>query len=145
MGYSIYNIRGQVVFSGKLSGQTREQIFELPAEALERMPSGVYLISLERGNNTIATAMHPAVHARLLDVPTKHKLPIQIEIAPGRTGTDADAIHDLKGGAAMAVVGIPNRYMHSPNEVISLKDLDAAVKLITEFVLSLDDKFKLER
>ena len=35
--------------------------------------------------------------------------------------------------------------MHSPNEVISLKDLDTAVKLITEFVLSLDDKFKLER
>jgi hypothetical protein len=56
LGYSIYNIRGQVVFSGKLSGQTREQIFELPGEALERMPSGVYLISLEKGNSTIATA-----------------------------------------------------------------------------------------
>jgi len=103
-------------------------------------------VALAKGPTlSIGAALHPAVHARLLDVATKHKLPIQIEIAPGRTGTDADAIHDLKGGAAMAVVGIPNRYMHSPNEVISLKDLDAAVKLITEFVLSLGDKFKLER
>ncbi len=103
-------------------------------------------VALAKGPTlSIGAALHPAVHARLLDVAKKHKLPIQIEIAPGRTGTDADAIHDLKGGAAMAVVGIPNRYMHSPNEVISLKDLDAAVKLITEFVLSLDDKFKLER
>lgn len=56
LGYSIYNIRGQIVFSGKLNGNNKEQIFELPNEAWERMPSGVYLISLERGNSTIATA-----------------------------------------------------------------------------------------
>ena len=56
LGYSVYSIRGQMVYSGKFTGQTREQIFELPGEALERMPSGVYLISLERGNSTIATA-----------------------------------------------------------------------------------------
>jgi len=103
-------------------------------------------ISLGKGPTlSIGAALHPAVHKRLLEIAKKHELPIQMEIAPGRTGTDADAIHDLKSGAATAVIGIPNRYMHSPNEVISLKDLDTAVKLITEFVLSLDDKFKLER
>lgn len=103
-------------------------------------------VSLGKGPTlSIGAAMHPAVHARLMELAAKHKIPVQIEIAPGRTGTDADAIHDLRGGAAMAVIGIPNRYMHSPNEVISLKDLDSAVKLVSEFVLSLDDKFSLDR
>ena len=43
------------------------------------------------------------------------------------------------------VVSIPNRYMHSPNEIISLNDLDNTVKLITEFIKSLDDKVDLSR
>ena len=103
-------------------------------------------VALAKGPTlSIGAALHPAVHTRLLALAKKHKIPIQIEIAPGRTGTDADAIHDLKGGAAVAVIGIPNRYMHSPNEVVSLQDLDHAVKLICEFMLSLDDKFSLER
>lgn len=103
-------------------------------------------VSLAKGPTlSIGAALHPAVHAKLLDVAAKHKIPYQLEIAPGRTGTDADAIHDLKGGSAMAVIGIPNRYMHSPNEVVSLKDLDAAVKLLSAFILSLDDKLDLSR
>jgi len=68
-----------------------------------------------------------------------------LEIAPGRTGTDTDAIHALNSGSATAVIGIPNRYMHSPNEVISLKDLDSTVKLLTAFILALEDDFPLIR
>jgi len=70
---------------------------------------------------------------------------LQIEIATSRTGTDADAIHDQRHGVATAVLSIPNRYMHSPNELISLSDLDNAVKLLVEFVKSVDDKFDLIR
>ncbi|HOZ01413.1 MAG TPA: hypothetical protein PLG20_06325, partial [Candidatus Syntrophosphaera sp.] len=62
-------------------------------------------VSLAKGPTlSIGAALHPAVHAKLLDVAAKHKIPYQLEIAPGRTGTDADAIHDLKGGSAMAVI-----------------------------------------
>lgn len=103
-------------------------------------------VSLSKGPTlSIGAALHPAVHEKLLSVARKNKIPFQLEIAPGHTGTDADAIHALKAGAATAVIGIPNRYMHSPNEVISLKDLDAAVKLISAFILSLDGKLKLAR
>ncbi|NMD13114.1 MAG: M42 family metallopeptidase, partial [Candidatus Cloacimonetes bacterium] len=56
-----------------------------------------------------------------------------------------DAIHALNSGSATAVIGIPNRYMHSPNEVISLKDLDSTVKLLTAFILALEDDFPLIR
>lgn len=56
LGYSIYNIKGQRVYSSKINGLNKELSFELPNEALERMTSGVYLISLDKGNSKIATA-----------------------------------------------------------------------------------------
>jgi hypothetical protein len=55
LGYSIFNIRGQRIYSGKINRINKEQSFELPNEALERMSNGVYLISLEQGNSKIAT------------------------------------------------------------------------------------------
>lgn len=55
LGYSIFNIRGQRIFAGKVNGHHKEQSFELPNEALDRMPNGVYLISLDLGNRKIAT------------------------------------------------------------------------------------------
>ena len=93
----------------------------------------------------LGAAVHPKVNSMLRDLAKKHKIPIQLEISPGRTGTDADAIHASRGGVATAVLSIPNRYMHSPNEVISLSDLDNAVKLLVEFVKLIDDKTDLSR
>jgi len=55
LGYSIFNIRGQRIYSSKINGQHKEQSLELPNEALERMTSGVYLISLDKGNSKTAT------------------------------------------------------------------------------------------
>lgn len=94
---------------------------------------------------SIGAALHPLVNDRLMKAAEKHRIPYQIEIAPGRTGTDADAIHANRTGTATAVIGIPNRYMHSPNEVISLSDLENAVTLVTAFILSLDDNIDLIR
>ncbi len=55
LGYSIFNIRGQRIYSSKINGLNKELSLELPNEALERMTSGVYLISLDKGNSKIAT------------------------------------------------------------------------------------------
>ncbi len=55
--------------------------------------------------------------------------------ATGRSsGTDADAMIHSGPGTATGVVSVPNRYMHSPNEVVSLRDLDEATRVIAEFV-----------
>ncbi len=103
-------------------------------------------VSLGKGPTiSLGAALHPAINEKLRQIADKHKIPYQLEIAPGRTGTDADAIHALNSGSATAVIGIPNRYMHSPNEVISLKDLDSTVKLLTAFILALEDDFPLIR
>ncbi len=89
--------------------------------------------------------MHPGLNQVLRDLAEKHKIPLQLEISPGRTGTDADGIHASCGGVATAVLSIPNRYMHSPNEIISIKDLDNAVKLMVEFLKAVDDEIDLSR
>jgi len=53
--------------------------------------------------------------------------------AAGRdTSTNADAIHIAREGVATALVSVPNRYMHSPNEMVSLDDLDVTATLIAE-------------
>lgn len=93
----------------------------------------------------LGAAVHPGLNQMIQDLAKKHKIPLQLEIAPGYTGTDADAIHSQRSGVATAVLSIPNRYMHSPNEFISLTDLDHAVKLLTELIKILNDKTDLSR
>ena len=53
------------------------------------------------------------------------------------SGTDADAMIRSGSGTATGVVSIPNRYMHSPNELVSLSDLENAAKVIAGFIQSL--------
>jgi endoglucanase len=73
----------------------------------------------------------------LLEIAEREGMPYSVHIAPRYTGTDADAIHLSRGGVATGVVSIPNRYMHSPNEMIALADVENAAKLIAAFVRSL--------
>ena len=60
-------------------------------------------------------------------------IPVQIRGVPRATGTDANAIQISREGVACGLVGIPNRYMHSPVEVVHLDDLTNAAKLLAEF------------
>jgi endoglucanase len=82
--------------------------------------------------------INPVVFDRLVAAAEKAKVPYQIGAEPRGTGTDANAIQLSRGGKAAALVSIPLRYMHTPTEVLALKDLEAAVKLLTRFVLDLE-------
>ena len=90
---------------------------------------------LTRGAN-----VNPAVFEGLVAAAAKKKIPYQIDAASGGTGTDANAMQLSRAGVATGLVSVPQRYMHTPVEVLSLDDLDNSVKLLTEFVLGVDDK-----
>jgi putative aminopeptidase FrvX len=81
--------------------------------------------------------VNPALFDLLVAAAEKAKVPFQIGAEPRGTGTDANAIQLSRGGKAAGLVSIPLRYMHTPTEVLALSDLDAAVKLLTRFVLDL--------
>lgn len=85
---------------------------------------------------SFGSSNHPVVVQRLLDVAAKEGIPVQREANPRRTGTDADAFFLQRGGIPTASLGLPNRYMHSPTEVIDLADLEAMAKLLAAFCRS---------
>ena len=84
---------------------------------------------------SIGSANHPVVNARLREVGKKAGIPLQVEVNPIRTGTDADAIFKTKGGIPTTSIGVPNRYMHSPVEMIQYSDLEQTAELLAAFAL----------
>ncbi|PWU18087.1 MAG: ABC transporter ATP-binding protein [Verrucomicrobia bacterium] len=88
---------------------------------------------------------HPEVVARLEAVAKAKDIPLQHEAMSSTSGTDTDAIFWTRGGIASALVSLPNRYMHSPVEVVSLKDLKLIPKLLAGFAASLKkgEEFKV--
>ena len=89
---------------------------------------------------------HPEVVKRLEEVAAKKKIPLQHEAMSATSGTDTDVIFWTRGGIASALISLPNRYMHSPVEVVSLKDLEQIPQLLAAFVQSLkkDESFKVK-
>jgi endoglucanase len=79
------------------------------------------------------SAVNPVVFDLLVEVAEKSKIPYQLQAAPGDTGTDADAIHMVQRGIPTGLVSVPNRYMHSPNEMVDLSDLERAARLLAAF------------
>jgi len=84
---------------------------------------------LSRGPN-----INPVLLQKMVGVAESEGITYQMAGAPGGTGTDANAIQLTRGGVATGLVSIPNRYMHSPCEVVSLKDLSNIIDLIAHTV-----------
>lgn len=82
----------------------------------------------------------PNINPRVLDqlraTAQAREISVQVRGTPRATGTDANAMQLTREGVATGLIGIPNRYMHSPVEVVSLDDLDRAAQLLAEFCLS---------
>jgi len=89
---------------------------------------------------------HPEVVARLEEVAKAKRIPLQHEAMSSTSGTDTDAIFWTRGGIASALISLPNRYMHSPVEVVSLKDLVLIPELLAGFASSLKkgEQFKVK-
>jgi endoglucanase len=77
--------------------------------------------------------INPRVFEMLEKTATSNEIPIQVRGAPRATGTDANVMQLSREGVATGLIGIPNRYMHSPVELVSLDDLEKAAALLAEF------------
>ena len=76
---------------------------------------------------------NPKVVDQLINVAETAELPYQMAAAGKPPGTDARAIQVSRAGVAAGLVSIPNRYMHSPVELICLDDIDRAADLLARF------------
>ncbi len=82
-------------------------------------------------------ANHPAVVRLIEETAEKKEISIQHEATSVRTGTDTDSIFYQKTGIPSALISLPLRYMHSPVETASVKDIRALINLMTETVLEI--------
>ncbi len=81
--------------------------------------------------------INPRVFERLEATAREREIGVQVRGSPRATGTDANVMQISRDGVATGIVGIPNRYMHSPVEVVCLEDLDRAARLLAEFCAAL--------
>lgn len=84
--------------------------------------------------------INPVLGQLFVDTAKKQKIAYQVDAAPGATGTDANSMQISRSGMATGLVSIPNRYMHTQVELVSLPDLDNAAKLIAETIKRIDAK-----
>ena len=78
--------------------------------------------------------IHSEIFNKLQDIANKNNINYQIEANPYPTGTDANIIQLNCGGVKTAVISIPCRYMHTPYEVCSKRDMESTVELISKFL-----------
>jgi len=99
--------------------------------------------TLDWGPNT-----HPAVFDAFKELADKLDLPFHIQVYPSYSGTDAMGMQIVAEGIPTMVVGIPLRYMHTPVELVSYKDVARTGHLLAQFIAALEpdfiDKMKYE-
>jgi putative aminopeptidase FrvX len=99
-------------------------------------------IELDKGPALgIGPNIHPAMFAELKRVAETFEIPVQVEVSPGPTGTDARAIQVTREGIPTALLSIPLRNMHTPIETLALKDLARTGRLMAQFIAGLDEAF----
>ena len=85
--------------------------------------------------------IHPGLYKIFKELAEKLEIPAEMEPMPHHSGTDAMAIQLVSEGIPCMVLGIPLRYMHTPVEVVSLKDIQRTGRLLAEFIVQLDAGF----
>ena len=74
---------------------------------------------------------------RLIEICRRREIPYQLAAIGRATPNDANSLQVSRGGVATGLVAVPNRYMHSAVETISLDDLDRAADLLAQFAMEL--------
>ena len=104
---------------------------------------------VELGSGPVITrgsANHPVLVDLARTAAETADIDIQLQAAGTRTGTDADAFYTSRGGVPSLNISIPNRYMHTPVELVDVDDLDAVADLLAATVTASDgsDSFAVE-
>ncbi len=78
-------------------------------------------------------AINPVVADLLAETAEAERIPFTIEAAARDTSTDADNVFTALKGVATGLVSVPLRYMHSPNEMAAIEDIERTARLLAAF------------
>ncbi len=83
--------------------------------------------------------LHPGLTAHLRRVADDLEIPYHLEPLPAHSGTDAWPIQVSREGIPTGLISLPLRYMHTPVEVVDLRDLERAARLLAHAVVRLEE------
>jgi len=104
----------------------------------------IYRFSFHGRGTLAGNIPHPHLRKLLEKTAIDSKIPFQWEVARGAL-LESAFIQLEQGGIPCIDIGIPGRYIHFPNEVVAIKDIELTEKLLIKFIESVDRKFKLVR
>jgi putative aminopeptidase FrvX len=84
------------------------------------------------------STINPTVFDLLVEVAEAEKIPFSVNVSSGTTNTDMDAVLVSRAGLATGLVSLPTRYIHTPTEMVSLDDVEAAARLVAAFARRLE-------
>ena len=146
--FAVATVQEEIAYSG---GGARSSAFALEPDValvvdvtfstdvpdIEKKELGEHKIGggpvLSRGSSN-----HPVVFKRLFEAAEAEGISCSLQAAPRATRTDADGIHLVRMGVPTGLISVPNRYMHSPNEIVSLGDLQKTAELMAAFIRRLE-------
>ncbi|WP_425148069.1 M20/M25/M40 family metallo-hydrolase [Deinococcus sp.] len=89
-------------------------------------------------NLSVGGIVNPVMVRQMQAVAAERGIAYTLSASPRRTATDADSLALVRAGIPTAVVSIPNRYMHSPSEMVRLSDVQACIDLLAGWVAGLE-------
>ena len=87
----------------------------------------------------IGPNINPKLFDLIMDTAKANRIACQLEANERQTGTDARSIQVSGSGVATALISVPNRYMHSPAEIVHWGDVKNIIELIARTVLRIDN------
>ena len=106
-----------------------------------KTPDGPSDGTFELGSG-VAIGMGPNLHRgltkRLIKTAKANDIGYSLEVMEGNTGTNAWTMQIVAHGIATALLSIPEKYMHTPVEIVQLSDVEDVADLIAAFIRDFD-------
>lgn len=127
---SVFALRPQVALAVDVTGATDIPDGDPKLDGEAKLGGGPIL---NRGST-----INPRVFELLVETAEAEGIAYAVNVSAGETHTDMDAAYASRAGVATGLISLATRYIHSPTEMVSLDDVEAAVRLVAAFARRLE-------
>lgn len=134
-----FAVREEVGGMGAMTGAYQEEADEVIAidVSFAKQPGTTPEVTAELGKGPIVlygTPVDYRISRKMTALANENGIPVQVEVCGRSSGTDADEMVTVRGGAAAGVVSVPQKNMHTGVEIIDLQDVENTARLLAEYV-----------
>ena len=141
--YFVFTVQEEVSFSGAVTatyGIDPDIALAVDVTGTGDSPNGLF-VPVRLGEGPVITVMdkgiiaHPSVKDGLVETAKMFDIPYQLEVCD-EGATDAAVMQVAREGVRAGNLSIPTRYIHSPSEIVDLRDVENTIKLLVQYLQS---------